>query len=360
MTASPYSSMAPSAFWRSSVAEAGLFGLSDLWTSSWSLPKNAAFATYGSCFAQHISRALVSRKMNWLNTERAPGRTTAALAKKYNYGVFSSRTGNIYTAAQMHKWARLAADLDPIDSVELWADDNGRIYDMLRPKIEPTGCQDEGKARLSLESTRRAFLSSIEKADVFVFTLGLTEGWFNKKTNQTYTLCPGTAVGTFDADQHAFKNYSYPEIRVDLEASFDLMRRLNPNLNILLTVSPVPLVATASNNHVLVATQYSKSVLRAVAGDLAQSNAHIDYFPSYEIIASPPSRGVFFEPDMRSVAPQGVDYVMSHFFGGLDISSVAPATDEIQSNDIVAQSEAEMAAEDLVCEEILLEKFNDN
>jgi hypothetical protein len=251
--------------------------------------------------------------MNWIDAERAPGRTPAALALKYNYGVFSARTGNIYTAAQMLYWARLAAKLDPIESVELWTDDNGRVYDMLRPKLEPYGCQNEAAARRSLESTRRSFLKSVQQADVFVFTLGLTEGWINQETGQSYALCPGTAVGKFDKNRHVFKNYTYPEIRNDLEAAFGILRDINPELRILLTVSPVPLVATASGNHVLMATQYSKSVLRAVAGDLAQSDLSIDYFPSYEIIASPPSRATFFEPNMRSVALQGVDYVMTHF-----------------------------------------------
>ncbi|WP_373636548.1 GSCFA domain-containing protein [Yoonia sp. BS5-3] len=360
MNASPYSKMPPAAFWRNSVAEAGIFGLTDLWKSPWTLPKNATFATYGSCFAQHISRALVARKMNWINAEAAPGRTPTAIAKKYNYGIFSSRTGNIYTAAQMLTWARLAAEIESIDTVELWTDKDGRVHDMLRPGIEPSGCKDDASTRLSLQSTQRAFLRSIKEADVFVFTLGLTEGWVNKQTGQAYTLCPGTSVGAFDPEVHAFKNYTYPEIHADLVTAFDILKTINPDIHILLTVSPVPLVATASGGHVLVATQYSKSVLRAVAGDLAQEHAHIDYFPSYEIIASPPSRAAFFEPDMRSVAPQGVEYVMSHFFGGLSFSNVARQAGGIPTADVEEQSLAEMAAEDLVCEEILLEKFNDN
>ena len=82
----------------------------------------------------------------------------------------------------------------------------------------------------------------------------------------------------------------------------------------LLTVSPVPLTATAENRHVLVSTIHSKSILRAVAGELASRFDFIDYFPSYEIVISPPFRGMFFQNNMRSVHEQGVDFVMSHFF----------------------------------------------
>ncbi|WP_158967173.1 GSCFA domain-containing protein [Chachezhania sediminis] len=360
MSKSPYQDLPARAFWRSAVAETGPLGLSGLWTSPWTLPSDAVFVTYGSCFAQHISRALVARQMNWLNAEPAPGRTPDELARKYNYGVFSARTGNIYTAAQMLTWARLASGLDPVSSVELWTDETGRTHDLLRPNIEPRGFVDATAARASVETTRRGFLRSVQDADVFVFTLGLTEGWTNLETGATYAICPGTSVGTFDAGVHAFRNYTYPEIIADLRAAFDLLRGINPALRILLTVSPVPLVASASGDHVLVATQYSKSVLRAVAGDLAQGADHIDYFPSYEIIAAPSGRAVFFEPNMRSVSPHGVDHVMTHFFGGLDLSGQARSRGPGEEAMEIERSEAEMAAEDLVCDEILLERFNGN
>lgn len=354
----PYKHIPPRGFWRSAVAEPGLFGLADLWKSAWTLPSDASFATFGSCFAQHISRALLARKMNWFNGEPAPGRTPPKLAQAYNYGVFSARTGNIYTAAQFLIWARLASGQIGPEAIELWTDDTGRVHDLLRPKIEPAGFASEAEAKASLASTARAFSRCITETDVFVFTLGLTEGWINSRTGQSYSICPGTGVGSFDAQAHVFKNYTYPEILRDLELALEILWQMNPALNVLLTVSPVPLVATASGDHVLVATQYSKSVLRAVAGDMATRNARVDYFPSYEIIAAPPTRAAFFEPNMRGIAAAGVDLVMSHFFRGLDLS--APAHGRL-SQEAAAREEAEAqsAREDLVCEEMILERFNE-
>jgi hypothetical protein len=81
----------------------------------------------------------------------------------------------------------------------------------------------------------------------------------------------------------------------------------------ILTVSPVPLVATAETDHVLTATVYSKSVLRAVAGELAAGDDCVAYFPSYELITGALARGQYFEENMRSVKPEGVAYVMQHF-----------------------------------------------
>ena len=61
---------------------------------------------------------------------------------------------------------------------------------------------------------------------------------------------------------------------------------------------------------------YSKSVLRSVAGELSEDIEDIHYFPSYELISSHPSRGMFYENDLRNVSPFGVDFVMNHFFSG--------------------------------------------
>lgn len=355
----PYSDLPPEAFWRSAVAETGVFGMTGLWTSRWVLPKDCTFATYGSCFAQHISRALKGRKIGWIDAEPAPGRTPDDLAKAYNYGVFSSRTANIYTAAQLLLLTRLSLGAHDGAEPEFW-EDAGRFYDSLRPAIEPDGFASLAEARLSREAMLRAFRRSFTGADVFVFTLGLTEGWEHRETGQPYAMCPGTTAGRFDADAHVFRSYAYPEIVADMRAAFSLMRTVHPGIRFLLTVSPVPLTATASGQHVLVATTYSKSVLRAVAGDLAAGDEGTDYFPSYEIVTGGRSREAFFEENMRSVKPEGVAHVMEHFFAGLRIDGAAPVR-RVKADPARAKrrkARAAMRQDDLACEEAILEAYN--
>lgn len=63
----------------------------------------------------------------------------------------------------------------------------------------------------------------------------------------------------------------------------------------------------------LVATMHSKSILQTVDSSVELDLKGISYFPSYEVIASPPFRGAFFEPNMRSVNMAGVDLVMKTF-----------------------------------------------
>src|SRR5205823_5578884 len=72
-------------------------------------------------------------------------------------------------------------------------------------------------------------------------------------------------------------------------------------------------VATAEPRSVLVATTYSKSVLRVAAEEIANHDPGIAYFPSYEIITGQHTRGRYFASDLRSVTEEGVARVMALF-----------------------------------------------
>lgn len=353
-TATPYDDLPARAFWRRAVAVPGLDGLSDLWTSRWDLPADARLATYGSCFAQHIGRALCARGMGWIDAEPAPPRTPAEVAAAFGYGIFSARTANIYTTAHLRLLLAMAAGDVPVDRPEIW-EDGGQFRDSLRPAIEPGGFASRDEALASRASMIRAFRRSVEAADAFVFTLGLTEGWQNRITGQPYAICPGPLGGTFDPALHVFANARSTAIRADFEAATGLLRRLNPQVKLLLTVSPVPLTATASGDHVLVATTRSKATLRTVAAELAADDPGVDYFPSYEIITGAPARMGFFAGNLRSVTAGGVETVMRHFFAGLRLT--APARHGAAPSPLRAIRAARRAlrAEALACEEAMLD-----
>lgn len=312
----PYADLPQKAFWKSAVAAHNPLEISGLWTPEFAILPTDKVVTAGSCFAQHFSRALSARGYNWLDAEPAPALLTEEQARSFNYGIFSTRTGNIYTARMLRQWLELAfgeTDSQAPEWSELWQA-QGRFQDPLRPVIEPGGFASPDELFASRAATLAAVRKAVRQAGVFVFTMGLTESWRNRKTGFEYAMCPGTAGGIFDPDLHVFKNQRYSEIHEDMSAALALLREHNPGLKVLLTVSPVPLTATASGEHVLTATSYSKSVLRAVAGDLAADHEGVDYFPSYEIITHPAFRGMFYASNQRSVISKGVDHVMESFF----------------------------------------------
>lgn len=349
----PYESLKETAFWSPAIAKRNVFDIADLWDPKFRIGRKMRVSTFGSCFAQHIGRALRQRGFNWTITEPAPFGLSEESAKKFNYGTFSARTGNIYTVSLLKQWVGWAVGGAVPD--EVWTQD-GRFYDPFRPNIEPGGFGSLEEMKRSREAAIEAFKASLTDSDVFVFTLGLTESWFNKAQGYEYPMCPGTVAGEFDAEQHEFVNQDYPFIKKTLTDTLRQIKELNPRIRFLLTVSPVPLTATYSGNHILVATMESKSILRAVAGAVSRQFVFVDYFPSYEIINAPPFRGMFFEPNQRSVNHAGVDHVMSLFFGGLQ-SKFPVAEEPAQPRERPGRRRAAISREDAVCEEELLNAF---
>jgi GSCFA family len=357
----PYVNLPQRAFWRPAVASRSLFDLDDLWQPKFVIDPEHIFVTFGSCFAQHIGRALQARGFSWYSAEPKPQGLSDTTAKLFNYDVFSARTGNIYTTSILAQWTQWATGAAAVPS-EFWERD-GRVFDPFRPAIEPNGFVSREEMVDNRAATIGAFRRCIETANYFVFTLGLTESWINADHGYEYPMCPGTAAGEFIADTHLFRNQTVAEISESLQTAMDMMREINPNLRFILTVSPVPLTATNSGNHVMVATMESKSILRAVAGQTAGERNDTDYFPSYELINSPVVKGVFFEPNQRDVNPHGVNYVMDRFFRG--VSSNGENVREVSSKttiDARTPADANLAQQDslpddVVCEEELLRAF---
>jgi len=310
----PYRDRPARSFWRSAVADRHVADLAELWTPPDLSPADR-IATAGSCFAQHIGRALAARGAQFLDCEPAPPVfADAAEAQHFGYGVFSCRYGNIYTARQLRQLAEEALGLRPPSRL-VWQRD-GRFFDALRPGVDPAGHASAETLHQARALHLAAVRTMLERLDVLVFTLGLTECWENLGDGTILPTAPGTIAGQFDPAIHAFRQLRHADVLEDMAVFFEHLKGVNPAARLLLTVSPVPLAATATDGHVLPATTYSKAVLRAVAGDLAADHPDIAYFPSYEIITGHPARGMFFDPDLRSVNPMGVDLVMRHFFAG--------------------------------------------
>ena len=339
----PYRTQPPRSFWKTAVADRHFADMNELW-DPFPLSREDKVATAGSCFAQHIGRNLAIRGATYMDMEPAPPIFTSEdEARRFGFGVFSCRYGNIYTSRQLVQLAREALG-QRVPGEIVW-EKGGKWFDALRPGVEPVGHTSPdsvlAERKLHLETVRRLFST----LDVLVFTLGLTEGWESLADGTMFPTAPGTIAGEFREDRYSFRNLRHGEIIRDMEEFWELLKGVNPGARMLLTVSPVPLVATATGQHVLPSTIYSKSVLRAAAGDLAADHADIFYFPSYEIISSHPFRGAFFDPNLRTVNRFGVDVVMSHFFSG-------PLAREFA----MVGSEGDEGQFDLICDEERLEE----
>jgi hypothetical protein len=320
----PYKGLPKYSFWKSAVAEAGLDDFDPVIRAPFTIARTEPVAAAGSCFAQHIARYLLASGFNYLQTEppKSPGEP-----------VFSARFGNIYTARQLRQLFLRAYGLyRPSDSA--WLGKNGKYIDPFRPQMEPDGFatpEDVQAARLQhFTAVRRVF----ETCRIFIFTLGLTEAWL-APDGAALPVPPGAVAEEANAGPYTFHNFTVGEIVDEMTQFLRDLRDVNPQVRVILTVSPVPLIATYEDRHILLSNTYSKAALRVAAEELVRAHDFAAYFPSYEIITSPLSRSSYFEPDLRSVTETGVSRVMAifskHFLDGRAEAGVAkPAPPPVQ------------------------------
>jgi hypothetical protein len=339
----PYRSLPDTSFWKAAVCETPYWDLSPI-ENGVKLSAADKVGTLGSCFAQHMSRYIARSGLNYFVTEPAPAGLAKAEAEARNFGVYSARYGNIYTSAQANQlFDRAFGKFVPIDTS--WQR-NGVLVDPFRPQIEPTGYS----SAMELEEDRESHFFSVRRlfaeAEWLVFTLGLTEAWRSREDGSVYPLAPGVAGGEFDPGRYEFVNFGYEDVVDQLTQLVGKVSTLNPGVRFILTVSPVPLIATAERRHVLVSTVASKSILRAAADRLEREFENVFYFPSFEIVTSPAVASRYFEPDLRQVTREGVDHVMRVFR-----SAFFPAEDARAAGMDLGRDDA-----DVICDEEVIEE----
>jgi hypothetical protein len=328
------------------------------------IARETRVATAGSCFAQHIARYLKKSGYNYYVTEPGHPILPESVRRENNYGLFSARYGNIYTARQLLQLFQRAYGLfQPLDDV--WQEKEDVFLDPFRPTTQPGGFISEVEMRLDREQHFECVRQMFENLDVFVFTLGLTECWTSRSDGAVFPLCPGVEGGQFAKGRHLFVNETVDDVVSEMSSFLLHLARVNPRAKVILTVSPVPLAATARRDqHVLTATTYSKSVLRVAAEMLTQRFPHVSYFPSYEIITGNFSRGAYYADDLRNVVEAGVDHVMRLFMKhatGNEVTAPEPAG-KSDSNAAAGASESgarqELAARliQVECDEAALDR----
>jgi hypothetical protein len=264
----------------------------------------------GSCFASNVRRYLEAADYRYTVTESPHPLWPEGIEEPY-YEAFSARYGNIYTPRQMAQLLERALGMfQPAE--EYWEID-GTLIDPFRPGLRHRA-RSVAEFRALTKQHLRAVLQAVERSSVLVFTLGLTEAWISVDDGAVFPACPGTVAGVFAPERHKLRNFGVDEVTADLVRMISLARTINPDLKCILTVSPVPLVATASGRHVLVATTYSKAVLRVAADSVSRMLPDVAYFPAYELVTGPQAAGHAYEADLRNVTERAVSDVMAAFF----------------------------------------------
>lgn len=109
---------------------------------------------------------------------------------------------------------------------------------------------------------------------------------------------------------HRFKKFLLSRKRIleDFERFYQLLRQFNPDIRIILTVSPVRHIRDS-----LELNQVSKATLRLVCHSAVQEYDRLIYFPSYELVLDDLRDYRFYGPDMIHPSVEAEEYIWQKF-----------------------------------------------
>lgn len=235
---------------------------------------------FGSCFAAHISNWLAARHYNILTKDEGSNAYVVTCGE----GMVNS-----FVIRQQFEWAFEGKRFDE----KLW-----HGY-----KAEEFGYD---------EDIRRQTLEIFAKTDLFVLTFGLSEVWYDEQTGGVFWR--SIPQDKYDPARHKFRVTTVEENKDNIRAIYRLIRKHRPNARIIMTLSPVPLVATFRPESCISANSVSKAVLRVALDEMMRElgdEGYLHYWPSYEIITD-----VFhmpFKQDRRHLPRAVLDFVMLLF-----------------------------------------------
>ncbi|HVU21250.1 MAG TPA: GSCFA domain-containing protein [Rhizomicrobium sp.] len=270
------------------------------------------FFAMGSCFAVEIRRALRERGRavypDYPSMKFDPSTQMAAkLPERDNinhYDIFVIRQ-EIERAVARGRWKE----------GDFWSIASSRLT---RDKHWPRTFQDPHRRQVYASSmaalvdlsdrVSATIDDGLANADVIILTLGLTECWRVKQSGYYAALGPDS-----EADELfqllEFRPTTFAENYENLSATLDCLACAYPEKKIVVTVSPVGLIRTWTDEDIVRANLHSKSTLRAVVGQICRERPHIIYWPSYEFAA----KGDIFLPDGLHVRPDAVERIVEAF-----------------------------------------------
>jgi hypothetical protein len=264
-------------------------------------------ASMGSCFAREIKTVLEREGYAYISEEvDHPASKHASAAWERLYNTFSMRQIFEYT---FESW-------EP--DIRWWqAPESGKIQDPYRRIILYDSLAEAEEDFAKHRSCSRRVL---EKAEVLILTLGLTEIWEDQVDGAVICLPSGPYPNEGgDMSRYRFRVSRYGENLENVERIHAIMARHNPSCQIVITVSPVHLWATFREDaDVISASCNSKSTLRAVADEFVARHDNVFYFPAYEmatIYRPMMGQSIFMEGrENFHVNQDTVDFIMGRFF----------------------------------------------
>ena len=261
--------------------------------------KSTPIGSAGSCFASEIAWYLQDQGYNYVVEEfdkrDAPKPESPA------------RWGIIFNTPSFTQLVEKAFGLRTMPKLAEYHYAGEYWQDPFRENVVYSSIDElEADRQNHLDACRRAFTT----CKLFVITLGLNECWEYIPDGTVASRNPKTPLH-FALFRH--RVLSVAENVEYLQRFLDVLRIHNPDMQLVVTVSPVPFMATGrgAEKHVVVANAHSKAVLRVAAEEFVNANAGVHYFPSYEMVSHCIENA--WEDDQRHVRRPAVARIMQLF-----------------------------------------------
>jgi hypothetical protein len=250
-------------------------------------------SSIGSCFAEEILR--------WMGSN--------------GFNVLHPSWGDVYNPKNIRLIIETGLEYENFNPNERFWNFGDR--DIRTPYVKNTTESSPIKLGSTLEEAKIAekklfskFGDTLKSVETLIITLGQTEYWANEKQYPFYAA-PWTGIEGGNINHKPY-NLSHKEVVDELQSTINILKKHNPNINILISVSPVPLVASVLKGHsAYIAAGRAKSTLHSATLEVVDCNNKVYYMPSYEIVTSRPQ--TTFKPDGRHVLPSTVSTIMETF-----------------------------------------------
>lgn len=267
------------------------------------LPTDTVF-TIGSCFARNVEAALIENGMTVLSRDFDLGEVGESVGEASNF--FNKYS--IHSIYNELKWA-LERDSFPGEAVFYTGSAEQPVFD---PQLGQARIDFPMEKVLAFRHLYLDAMAQVKDADVIIITLGYVETWYDSELDIYLNVMPPVEILRKYPTRFKFRVLSYGEILETLHALHALLSKHREKpMKMLITVSPVPLLATFRDVDVLVANAYSKSVQRAVLEQFVTEVDQVDYFPSYEFVTLSNPTIAWSRNDYRHVNPDLVARIMS-------------------------------------------------
>ncbi|SHH85159.1 GSCFA domain-containing protein [Cognatishimia maritima] len=243
---------------------------------SFTADSSATFFAMGSCFARNVEERLelAGAKVRSRDIDSIPhlaaetARATGAFNKYNPYSVLQE--------------LEFASGVRVYPENALLPAGEGQVYDgQLRSNAGSGTVETMMRRREAINDYfQQAFTS-----DIFIFTLGLIEAWYDRETGLYLNEAPAPRLLRSQGDRFEFKCLTVDEVKTAIE-QIDALLSMHgkPAQKRVMTVSPVPIGRTFTSDDVIVANMTSKSTLRVAAMEFLAARDSFDYFPSYEAV----------------------------------------------------------------------------